>query len=98
VIVAVRAREQPFASVMVHVYVPATRPVAVAVFCTGEELHEYESGAVPPLAATVALPVLLPKQSTLVCEVTDPLIAEAGCVMVTFNTTVQLFASFTMQV
>jgi hypothetical protein len=31
---------QPFASVIVHVYDPAGRPVAVAVVCTGTEFHE----------------------------------------------------------
>ncbi len=32
--------EQPLASAMVQVYVPATSPVAVAAFCTGEVFQE----------------------------------------------------------
>jgi hypothetical protein len=35
VIVTVCAEVQPFASVIVHTYTPAQRPVAVCVFCTG---------------------------------------------------------------
>ena len=56
---------QPLASVMVHVQVPAGRLVAVASVCGGTVFQEKPYGAVPPLALTVALPVLVPKQFTL---------------------------------
>jgi hypothetical protein len=40
VMVTVAVEVQPFASVTVTVYVPAVRPVAVAVSCAGVVLHE----------------------------------------------------------
>jgi len=36
----VAVEEQVFASVTITVYVPALKPVAVIVVCTGEVLHE----------------------------------------------------------
>jgi hypothetical protein len=46
----------------------------------------------------VALPVLLPKQSTLVCAPAPALNAAAGCVIVTLTVALQLFTSRTVQV
>ena len=40
----------------------------------------------PPAAAIVALPVLLPKQRTLVCELMVAVTAVAGSVMVAVET------------
>ena len=52
----------------------------------------------PPAALTVALPVLLPRQSTLVCVPTTALKALDGCVIVTVALAVQPFASVTTTV
>ncbi len=52
----------------------------------------------PPVTLIVALPVALPKQATLVCALMLPFRPAAGCVMVTFRTAVQPFASVTVQV
>lgn len=52
---------QPFASVTVTVYDPAISAVAVAPVPPAGA-HEYEYGAVPPEAVTVAEPLLPPKQ------------------------------------
>ena len=52
---------------------------------------------VPPLAFTVALPVLLPKQVTFVCAPRLALNELAGCVMVAFTVVVQPFASEIVQ-
>jgi hypothetical protein len=93
VIVAVRVTLQPFASVMVQVQVPAERPVADAVFCTGVVFQTKVYGAVPPEAFIVAVPVLLPKQSTLVCALSAADNAAAGCEMDTLRSMVQPFAS-----
>ena len=46
----------------------------------------------------MALPVLLPRQSTFVCANTEALNALAGCVMVTFRVVVQPLASVTVAV
>jgi hypothetical protein len=55
-------------------------------------------GAVPPLAITVALPVLLPKQSTLTCASNVKANAALGCVIVTGTVMAQPPASVTVQV
>ncbi len=52
----------------------------------------------PPLALTVALPVLPPKQLTLVCEKMPAESAAVGCVMSTVRVVWQPFASFTVAV
>ena len=52
----------------------------------------------PPLALTVALPVLLPKQATFACALTELLSAAAGCVMVTLRVVTHPFASVIVQV
>ena len=46
----------------------------------------------------VALPVLLPKQSTLVLELSEALSAPAGCVIVVLAEVVHPFASVIVQV
>ena len=51
----------------------------------------------PPVAETVALPVLLPEQSTFVCALMLAFNAAAGCVMATFVVVLQPFASLTVQ-
>ena len=50
----------------------------------------------PPLADTVALPVLLPKQSTFTWDVSTALSALPGWVMVTLTAAVQPLASVTI--
>lgn len=64
VMVTFRVEMQPLASVMEQVQVPAGRLLADAPDCGGTVFQEKPYGAVPPLALTVALPVLLPKQFT----------------------------------
>jgi hypothetical protein len=60
---AVADEVHPFASITVTVYVPAVRPVAVAVVWLLID-HRYVIGAVPPVAVAVALPLLPPAQET----------------------------------
>ena len=55
VIVVVDDVLQKFASVTVHVYVPAARFVIAAVVC--DVFHKYVSVPVPPLATAVAVPL-----------------------------------------
>ncbi len=65
VMVTVVVVEQLFASVTVHVYVPAPKPLAVvAVPPLGA--HEYVNVPVPPDAATVADPFDPPLQEVFV--------------------------------
>ena len=54
-------------SFTVTVYVPAAKPVAVAVVCPLLQLYVY--GDVPPEALTVAVPLLAPLQLALVIDV-----------------------------
>jgi len=56
---------QPFASVTVTEYVPAVRPVAVALF-PPVGLHKYEYGPVPLATVMDAVPSLPVKQETAV--------------------------------
>lgn len=99
VMIAVAVATHPFASVTVTTNVPAARPVAVAVPCPppGAGDHAYVNGPVPPLMATVAEPLLPPKQFTLVEEVMlavgPPLLTT-----VTVRVMVQPFASVMVQV
>lgn len=71
--------------------------IAVAVFCAGVVFQLKLYGEVPPDAFTVALPVLPPKQFTLLCAPMLLLSAAAGCVMVTPTVVWQLFTSRTVQ-
>lgn len=96
--VTFRVVEHPFASVTVHVHVPATKLFAIAVFCTGVVFQLKEYGAVPPIPATVALPVAMPKQPTLVCAETLLANVALGCVIVTVRFVVQPLASDTVQI
>lgn len=77
-IIVVAVVMQPFASVTVTVYEPASKAEAV-VPVPPLGAHEYEYGAVPPEAVTVAVPLGLP-------QVAGVLVAEAvsagGWVMV----------------
>ena len=61
----VAVAEHPFTSVTVTVYGPAVSGVPV-VPVPPEGAHAYEYGPVPPVASTVAEPLLPPKQDTLV--------------------------------
>src|SRR6185312_3244777 len=82
---------QLLASVIVTVYVPAAKPVAVAaVPPLGDQL--YVLVPVPPLAVMVAEPFVPPLQLTLVCDDTLD-VSAAGSVMVTCCVLVQLLAS-----
>ena len=85
----------PFASVMVHVNVPAHKEAAVAPV-PPEGAHEYEYGAVPPEATTVALPLHTLLQVKFTC---DPVVVKAGgCVIVKELVVVQPFASVMVHV
>jgi hypothetical protein len=63
VMVTVAVVEQPFTSVTVTVYGPAVNGVPVGPVPPPGD-HAYEYGPVPPEAATVADPLLPPKQET----------------------------------
>ena len=67
VIVNTDVIEQPTGELIVHVYVPAQRPVAVAAV-PPEGAQAYVYIPVPPEATTVALPVHAPKHVTLTCD------------------------------
>src|SRR5688572_30292071 len=85
----------PLASVTVTVYVPAVRPVALALVPPeGAQLYEY--AGVPPPAVAVALPVFPPKQRTgvMVAET----VSNVGCVIVTVAVLVHPLASVTVTV
>src|ERR1035441_4614921 len=60
------------ASVIVTIYEPAERPVAVAAFWAGAVFHEYVKAPVPPVAEAIALPFVPPKQPVTLIGVTDP--------------------------
>lgn len=99
VMIAVAVATHPFASVTVTTNVPAVSPVAVAVPCPppGAGAHTYVNGPVPPLIATVADPLLPPKQLTLV----DAVMLAVGPPLfttVTVRCNVQPFASVMVQV
>jgi hypothetical protein len=95
VTVIVRVITQPFASVIVQVYVPAARPVAVAPV-PPEGAHEYVYVGVPPEAVTDAVPVEPPLQSTGVVEVVA--VTAVGCVMLNVLVITQPFASVIVHV
>jgi len=81
----------PFASVTVTVYEPAAKPLAVAEV-PPEGAHEYVYEPVPPLAVTVALPVLPPLHNGLELDVIEA-VNNAGSVKVTVAVPVHKLAS-----
>ncbi len=83
---------QPLASFTVTVYVPAQRPVALAVVCTGVVFHEYVYGVTPPPPTPVALPLQLPLHVTFVGGLMEA-VTGVGWVMVTLAVLVQPLAS-----
>jgi hypothetical protein len=88
----------PWASVNVTVYVPAVRPIAVAVPCGGTVFHDIVYGAVPPATPLiVAVPLLPPGQLTLVAVSGLAVMAE-GAVIVTLQVVVHRLASVTITV
>jgi hypothetical protein len=87
---------QPLASVAVTLYVPAIKPLAVAVFWP--LFHRYVIAPVPPVPAAVADPFAPPKQDTLVLVLIVTDTAVAGCVITAVAVLVQLFASVTVTV
>ena len=92
-IVTAREVEQPFASVTVQVQVPAASPVTEAPLEGGVVFHVYASAPVPPVAVIVALPVLLPVQSTFALEASVVVIGAAGWLMLTGRLIEQPFPS-----
>jgi hypothetical protein len=94
VIVVLDVVVQLFASVTVTVYVPATRPLAVADVAA--LLHAKVYGDVPPDPFAVAVPLLPPLQLTGVFEALAVNIA--GSVIVTLDVVVQEFTSDTVTV
>jgi hypothetical protein len=69
------------ASVMIQVYVPAAKPVAVAAV-PPDGAHEYVYPGVPPVADTDAAPLLPPLHAKFVCD-DNVEINAVGCVKVT---------------
>jgi hypothetical protein len=99
VIVTVLVAEQPLASLTVTVNGPAAKPVAVAVFWDGTELHTKLYAPVPPAPLAVAVPVDCPKQSTLVTPAVGTVTVTAdGAVMVVVDVAVQPRLSVTVTV
>lgn len=92
------AKVQPCASVTVHVQVPAVKLFAVAVDCAGLVFQLYVYGPEPPVAVTVADPLLSPKQPTWFCALMLVLSAPVGCVMVTLRVNEHPFASVIVHV
>ena len=64
---------QRFASVTVHVYVPAISPEAV-IHVPPDGVQLYEREPVPPIAFTEIAPLFPPLQDTLLCAVAEMLI------------------------
>jgi hypothetical protein len=95
VIVTVCVIIQPFASVIVQVYVPIARPVAVALVPPVGN-HAYVYAGVPPPTLTVAVPFDPPKQETFVCVAET--VNAAGCVMLNVAVVTHAFASVIVQV
>ncbi len=80
---------QPFASVIVKVFVPAVKPVVA-----GEMLY----GDVPPVVFITTEPLFPPKQSTFTWLAKVLLKAATGSVIVAETVVVQPFASVTVKV
>ena len=78
VMVNVFVIEHPAGELIVHVYVPAQRPLAVAPV-PPEGVHAYVYVPVPPEATTVADPLHAPLHVTFTCEVVA--VIAGGCVM-----------------
>ena len=97
-IVTFRVLEHPRASVTLQVHVPAVRAFAEALLCTGVVFQLKAYGAVPPLAVIVALPVLAPKQVTLVCALRVLDSTMAGCVIGTLRVVEHPLLSVTVHV
>jgi hypothetical protein len=96
VMVTVWVLVQELASVMVQVYVPAARPVAVAaVPPAGAQEYVYEG--VPPETEIVAAPLLPPLQLTFVVDKT-PDVSTEGCVIVTAWVLIQALPSVMVHV
>ena len=91
VIFATAVTVHPFASVTVTVLPPAAKFETPAVV-PPLGVHEYVYAVVPPLAVTVAPPVLAPQPAAVVAEITA-LKAAVGCVIITVPVPVQRFAS-----
>lgn len=87
VIVNVFVIEHPAGELIVHVYVPAQRPVAVAPV-PPEGVHEYVYVPVPPEATTVAEPLHPPLQLTFTCDCVA--VMAGGCVIVNTAEVVQV--------
>jgi hypothetical protein len=87
--------EHPFASVMVHVYVPAVNPLAVAPV-PPDGAQEYVYPGVAPDATTDAVPVFPPLQRTGVVLLVA--VSAVGCVTVADAVVVQPWESVTVQV
>ena len=81
----------PFASVTVHVYVPAANPVAFA-FVPPEGVQLYVNVPVPPVPLAVAVPLLKPQ---FVFTKVDVAVSAGGLVSVTTCVVVHPFASVT---
>ena len=95
VIVAVYVAVQLWLSVTVQVYEPGHKPEMDGTVCP-PGAHKKVYGPVPPVGATVAMPLHAPKQVTFVLV---PFGSNgAGCVMMEFCVTVQPFASVTVSV
>src|ERR1700733_8277216 len=94
VIIAFAVAVQPFLSVIVTVYVPAVRPVAVALV-PPLGVHAYVYGVVPPAPVAVALPLLPPLQLTFTILPVEA-VSNTGCVTVALPVTEQPFASVTV--
>jgi len=95
VITTDRTMVHPFASVTVHVYVPAQRPAAAApVPPDGAQAKVY--GRVPPPALIAAVPLHAPLQETFVWVVAAE--SAEGSVISDVLSAVQPFASVTVQV
>jgi hypothetical protein len=69
--------EQPLASAMVTAMGPLLRPMAVGPVWVGTVFQVVVYGAVPPLIATIALPLGTPAQGSATVLM-DPLSAAAG--------------------
>jgi len=79
-----------------YIYVPAARPVAVAVVCAGNVFHEYVYGPTPPAGVAVAVPVDDPLHNTLTCVV--PTVSATGWVIVTLAVLIHRLASVTVTI
>jgi hypothetical protein len=91
----VLADVHPFASVIVQVYDPAGRlPAVAAVPPDGD--HEYVYDGIPPVAETVALPLLPPLQEMLTCDVVTTM--AVGSVIVVLAVALHPLSSVIVQV